>query len=47
MAVPHKSDPYAKLAAEVELPVRELTAEDAPAIEGGRRRVVAGAGVRT
>jgi uncharacterized 2Fe-2S/4Fe-4S cluster protein (DUF4445 family) len=38
MAVPHKSDPYAKLAAEVELPVRELTAEDAPAIEGGRRR---------
>jgi uncharacterized 2Fe-2S/4Fe-4S cluster protein (DUF4445 family) len=38
MAIPHKSDPYAKLAAEVELPERILTAEDAPAIDGGRRR---------
>ena len=38
MAIPHKSDPYARLAAEVELPERVLTAEDAPAIEGGRRR---------
>ncbi|MGB1920073.1 MAG: ASKHA domain-containing protein [Candidatus Puniceispirillaceae bacterium] len=38
MAIPHKSDPYARLAAEVELPERILTAEDAPAIEGGRRR---------
>ena len=38
MAIPHKSDPYAKLAAEVELPERILTAEDAPAIESGRRR---------
>ena len=38
MAIPHKSDPYAKLAAAVPLPERILTAEDAPAIEGGRRR---------
>ena len=38
MAIPHKSDPYARLAAEVNLPERILTAEDAPAIEGGRRR---------
>lgn len=38
MAIPHKSDPYAKLAAEVDLPERILTAEDAPALEGGRRR---------
>jgi len=38
MAIPHKSDPYARLAAEVALPERVLTAEDAPAIEGGRRR---------
>ena len=38
MAIPHKSDPYAKLASEVDLPARILTAQDAPAIEGGRRR---------
>ena len=38
MAIPHKSDPYALLAAAVELPPRELTAEDAPALSGGRRR---------
>ena len=33
MAIPHKSDPYAGLAAEVELPERILTAEDAPAMK--------------
>jgi len=38
MAIPHKSDPYAKLAAAVALPERILTAEDAPALSGGRRR---------
>ena len=38
MAIPHKSDPYAKLAAVVALPVRILTDEDAPALAGGRRR---------
>lgn len=38
MAIPHKSDPYAKLAAAVTLPERILTAQDAPALEGGRRR---------
>ncbi|MDB2390602.1 ASKHA domain-containing protein [Alphaproteobacteria bacterium] len=38
MAIPHKSDPYAKLAAAVPLPERILTAQDAPALEGGRRR---------
>ena len=38
MAIPHKSDPYAKLAAAVALPVRILTDEDAPALAGGRRR---------
>ena len=38
MAIPHKSDPYAKLAAAVPLPKRILTAQDAPALEGGRRR---------
>ena len=38
MAIPHKSDPYAKLAAEVALPARILTDEDAPALAGGRRR---------
>ncbi|WP_438997682.1 ASKHA domain-containing protein [Candidatus Puniceispirillum sp.] len=38
MAIPHKSDPYAKLAAMVPLPERILTAQDAPALEGGRRR---------
>ena len=39
MAIPHKSDPYAKLAAAVALPPRILTARDAPALSGGRRRV--------
>ncbi|MGB2294882.1 MAG: ASKHA domain-containing protein [Candidatus Puniceispirillum sp.] len=38
MAIPHKSDPYAKLAAAVTLPERILTSQDAPALEGGRRR---------
>jgi uncharacterized 2Fe-2S/4Fe-4S cluster protein (DUF4445 family) len=38
MAIPHKSDPYAKLAAVVTLPARILTDEDAPALAGGRRR---------
>jgi len=38
MAIPHKSDPYANLAAAVELPERILTDEDAPALAGGRRR---------
>jgi uncharacterized 2Fe-2S/4Fe-4S cluster protein (DUF4445 family) len=38
MAIPHKSDPYAKLAATVTLPERILTSQDAPALEGGRRR---------
>ncbi len=38
MAIPHKSDPYAKLAAAVALPARFLTDEDAPALAGGRRR---------
>ncbi|ADE39323.1 ASKHA domain-containing protein [Candidatus Puniceispirillum marinum] len=38
MAIPHKSDPYAKLSAMVPLPERILTAQDAPALEGGRRR---------
>ena len=38
MAIPHKSDPYAKLAAAVTLPARVLTDEDAPALAGGRRR---------
>ena len=38
MAIPHKSDPYANLAAAVDLPVRILTDEDAPALAGGRRR---------
>ena len=38
MAIPHKSDPYAKLAAAVALPARILTDEDAPALAGGRRR---------
>ena len=41
MAIPHKSDPYARLAAEVELPERILTAEDAPAIEGAAAVVAA------
>ena len=31
MAIPHKSDPYAALAAAVDLPPRDLLAEDAPA----------------
>ena len=35
MAIPHKSDPYAKLAAAVALPARILTDEDAPALAGG------------
>jgi uncharacterized 2Fe-2S/4Fe-4S cluster protein (DUF4445 family) len=38
MAIPHKSDPYTKLAAAVALPERILTDEDAPALAGGRRR---------
>ena len=38
MAIPHKSDPYAKLAAAVALPARTLTDENAPALVGGRRR---------
>ena len=38
MAIPHKSDPYVNLAAAVDLPVRILTDEDAPALIGGRRR---------
>ena len=38
MAIPHKSDPYAALAAAVDLPPRDLLAEDAPALAGGRRR---------
>ena len=38
MAIPHKSDPYAKLAAAVDLPARILTDEDASALAGGRRR---------
>ncbi len=38
MAIPHKSDPYAKLASAVVLPERILTDEDAPALAGGRRR---------
>jgi uncharacterized 2Fe-2S/4Fe-4S cluster protein (DUF4445 family) len=38
MAIPHKSDPYANLAAAVDLPVRILSDEDAPALAGGRRR---------
>jgi uncharacterized 2Fe-2S/4Fe-4S cluster protein (DUF4445 family) len=38
MAIPHKSDPYANLAAAVDLPERILTDEDAPALAGGRRR---------
>ena len=38
MAIPHKSDPYAKLAATVALPARILTDEYAPALAGGRRR---------
>ena len=38
MAIPHKSDPYAALAGAVDLPPRDLLAEDAPALAGGRRR---------
>ncbi|MDC1383261.1 ASKHA domain-containing protein [Candidatus Puniceispirillum sp.] len=38
MAIPHKSDPYANLAAVVDLPERVLTDEGAPALSGGRRR---------
>ncbi|MDA8536283.1 ASKHA domain-containing protein [Alphaproteobacteria bacterium] len=38
MAIPHKSDPYANLAAAVDLPARILIDEDAPALAGGRRR---------
>ena len=38
MAIPHKSDPFTKLAAAVALPERILTDEDAPALAGGRRR---------
>jgi uncharacterized 2Fe-2S/4Fe-4S cluster protein (DUF4445 family) len=38
MAIPHKSDPYTKLATAVALPERILTDEDAPALAGGRRR---------
>ena len=38
MAIPHKSEPYEKLGAVVELPERVLIPDDAPAIESGRRR---------
>jgi uncharacterized 2Fe-2S/4Fe-4S cluster protein (DUF4445 family) len=38
MAIPHKSEPYEKLGAAVELPERILTPDEAPAIESGRRR---------
>jgi len=38
MAIPHKSEPYKKLGAAVELPERILTPDEAPAIESGRRR---------
>ena len=38
MAIPHQSEPYEKLTKAVDLPVRELTPDDAPAIESGRRR---------
>ena len=38
MAIPHQSEPYEKLSKAVELPVRELTPDEAPAIESGRRR---------
>ena len=38
MAIPHKSDPYAHLAAAVILPVRTLTNEGEPALAGRRRR---------
>ena len=38
MAIPHQSEPYAKLSQAVALPVRELTPDEAPAIESGRRR---------
>ena len=38
MAIPHKSDPYTRLAAAVALPERILTDEGAPALAGGRRR---------
>ena len=38
MAIPHKSEPYTKLSAAVELPERILTPDEAPAIESGRRR---------
>jgi len=38
MAIPHQSEPYEKLSQAVDLPVRELTPDEAPAIESGRRR---------
>ena len=38
MAIPHQSEPYEKLSEAVDLPVRELTPDEAPAIESGRRR---------
>ena len=38
MAIPHQSEPYEKLSKAVGLPVRELTPDEAPAIESGRRR---------
>ena len=38
MAIPHQSEPYEKLSKAVDLPVRELTPDEAPAIESGRRR---------
>ena len=38
MAIPHKSEPYEKLSAAVELPDRILTPDETPAIESGRRR---------
>jgi len=38
MAIPHQSEPYEKLSQAVDLPARELTPDEAPAIESGRRR---------
>ncbi|MEL0302520.1 MAG: ASKHA domain-containing protein [Rhodobiaceae bacterium] len=38
MAIPHQSEPYERLSQAVDLPVRELTPDEAPAIESGRRR---------
>ena len=38
MAIPHKSEPYEKLSAAVELPARILTPAETPANASGRRR---------